>query len=105
MASLNSSRFAARPAMAFLGRYGTAVISVMLAFGTALSLRHYDLPHPFTSFSFAAIAVTFWYAGTGPGLLALLLSYSARSYFSIPATVGHSASESYLVVYGMFGVF
>jgi hypothetical protein len=28
----------------------------------------------FTSFSFAAIAITFWYAGTGPGLIAIVLS-------------------------------
>src|SRR6267378_3667532 len=97
--------FAARRVCAVMLRYGAAAISVGAALATALVLRHYDLPHPFTSFSFAAIAITSWYAGTGPGLLALLLSYSARSYFSIPATVGHSASESYLVVYGMFGVF
>jgi len=105
MASLNSSRFAARPATAFLGRYGTAVISVMLAFGTALSLRHYDLPHPFTSFSFAAIAVTFWYAGTGPGLLALLLSYLLRRHVPLPVHIDGSSAEPYLIIYGIFGVF
>jgi len=105
MASLNSSRFAARPATAFLGRYGTAAISVMLAFGTALSLRHYDLPHPFTSFSFAAIAVTFWYAGTGPGLLALLLSYLLRRHVPLPVHIDGSSAEPYLIIYGIFGVF
>jgi formate hydrogenlyase transcriptional activator len=105
MASLNSSTFAARPATAFLGRYGTAVISVMLAFGTALSLRHYDLPHPFTSFSFAAIAVTFWYAGTGPGLLALLLSYLLRRHVPLPVHIDGSSAEPYLIIYGIFGVF
>jgi len=105
MASLNSSRFAARPATALLGRYGTAVISVMLAFGTALSLRHYDLPSPFTSFSFAAIAVTFWYAGTGPGLLALLLSYLTRRHVPVPVHIDGSSAEPYLIIYGIFGVF
>ena len=35
-------------------------------------LRRYNLPHPFISFSFAAIAIAFWYAGTGPGLLAVV---------------------------------
>src|SRR5882762_1251484 len=105
MASLNSSRFAARPATALLDRYGTAVISVMLAFGTALSLRHYDLPSPFTSFSFAAIAVTFWYAGTGPGLLALLLSYLTRRHVPVPVHIDGSSAEPYLIIYGIFGVF
>ena len=105
MASLNSSRFGAQPATALLGRYGTAVISVMLAFGTALSLRHYDLPSPFTSFSFAAIAVTFWYAGTGPGLLALLLSYLTRRHVPVPVHIDGSSAEPYLIIYGIFGVF
>src|SRR6267143_7063117 len=105
MASLNSSRFGAQPATALLGRYGTAVISVMLAFGTALSLRHYDLPSPFTSFSFAAIAVTFWYAGTGPGLLALLLSYLTSRHVPVPVHIDGSSAEPYLIIYGIFGVF
>src|SRR5467141_899538 len=100
-----SAIFAAQRAYAVVLRYGAAAVSVGVALATALVLRYYHLPHPFTSFSFAAIAITVWYAGTGPGLFALLLAYSARSYFSIPVTVGHSAPESYLVVYGMFGIF
>src|SRR2546422_11555629 len=84
MSSLGISRFAARPALAAVLRYGAAVISVAVALGMALILRHYALPHPFTSFSFMAVAITSWYAGTGPGLLALLLSYLAMSHFSIP---------------------
>src|SRR6266436_5331861 len=105
MASLGISRFGARLAWAVVLRYGAAVILVAAALGTALILRHDNLPHPFTSFSFAAIAITFWYVGTGPGLLALLLSYSAMSYFSIPVKIGGSSSESYLIIYGIFGLF
>src|SRR6266853_6577212 len=105
MASSRISRFAARPESAVVLRYGAAIILVAAALGTALILRHENLPHPFTSFSFAAIAITFWYAGTGPGLLALLLSYSAMSYFSIPVKIGGSSSESYLIIYGIFGLF
>src|ERR1700740_209214 len=86
-------------------RYGTSAFSIAVALAIALLLRHYHLPHPFISFSFAAIAIIFWYGGTGPGLLALLLSYSARSYFSIPAAGGHAYAESWLVVYGVFGLF
>src|SRR5882762_2975784 len=97
--------FAAQRAYAVVLRYGAAAVSVGVALATALVLRYYHLPHPFTSFSFAAIAITVWYAGTGPGLFALLLASHVRSYFSIPVTVGHSAPESYLVVYGMFGIF
>src|SRR5438477_4716846 len=104
MPSLGISRFAARPASAAVLRYGAAVISVAVALGTTLILRHYALPHPFTSFSFVGIAITFWYAGMGPGLLALLLSYLAITHFSIPARIGGSSSESYLVIYGIFGL-
>src|SRR5712671_3878202 len=104
MASLGISRFAARLAWAVVLRYGAAVILVAAALGTALILRHDDLPHPFTSFSFAAIAVTFWYGGTRPGLLALLLSYLAMTDFFIPVRLSDPSSESYLVVYGIFGL-
>src|SRR5438309_3789059 len=104
MGRLAISRFAARPVLAAALRYGAAVISVAVALGMALILRHYALPHPFTSSSFVGIAITFWYAGMGPGLLALLLSYLAMSHFSIPNRIGGASSESYLVIYGIFGL-
>jgi len=84
MASWQISRFETRPASAVVLRYGAGVILVAAVLGTALILRYENLPHPFTSFSFAAIAFTFWYGGTGPGLLALLLSYLAMTDFFIP---------------------
>ena len=103
MPSLQISRFAARPESAVVLRYGAAIILVAVALGTALILRHDNLPHPFTSFSFAAIAITFWCAGTGPGLLALALSYLALSDLFVPVKILGSSSESYLVIYGIFG--
>ena len=96
-------RFAAPPQAAVVLRYGTAIILVAAALGTALVLRHLDLPHPFISFSFAAIAITSWYAGTGPGLLALCLSYLALSNLFVPVRILGSFSESFLVIYGIFG--
>ncbi len=86
-------------------RYGSGVVSVAMAAAAALLLRHYDLPHPFTSFSFAAIAITFWYAGTGPGLLSLALSCSLLPYFFMAVRIGHLSWDSYLVIYGVFGFF
>src|SRR6267154_6065625 len=103
MPSLQISGFAARPESAVVLRYGAAIILVAVALGTALILRHDNLPHPFTSFSFAAIAITFLCAGTGPGLLALLLSYLALSDLFVPVKILGSSSESYLVIYGIFG--
>ena len=83
-------------------RYGIAAVLVAVALAAALLLRHHGLPHPFTSFTFAAIAIAFWYAGTGPGLLALVLSYLAMSYFSLPIKVRGPSSESYMIIYGVF---
>jgi formate hydrogenlyase transcriptional activator len=88
-----------------LVRYGMAVAAVGVALEAALLLRKHHLPHPFTSFSFAAIAVSFWYGGTGPGVLALLLSYSVLSVFLLPMKVGLPPSESYLIIYGVLGLF
>lgn len=96
--------FATRPPATVWLRYGAAVIPVTLALAAAALLRHYGLPHPFTSFSFAAIAIAFWYAGTGPGLLALVLSYAILTTFFVPVRVGAS-SESYLIIYGVLGLF
>jgi formate hydrogenlyase transcriptional activator len=104
MAPFRISRFAARPELAVGLRYGAAIILVAAALGTALTLRHENLPHPFTSFSFAAIAITFWYGGTGPGLLALLLSCLAMSHFFIPIRLSDPSSESYILIYGIFGL-
>src|ERR1700756_5167100 len=83
--------------------YGTAVSLVALALAAALVLRHDNLPHPFISFSFAAIAITFWCVGTFPGLLALLLSYLALSEFFVPGKILGYSSEPYLAMYAIFG--
>src|ERR1700686_3139805 len=84
MASLRISRFCVRPESAVVLRYGVAILLVAVALGIALILRYENLPHPFISFSFAAIAITFWYAGTGPGLVAIVLSYLALSDLFVP---------------------
>jgi transcriptional regulator with GAF, ATPase, and Fis domain len=86
-------------------RYGTAIISVVASLTTAAILRHYGLPHPFMSFSFAAIAISSWYAGAGPGLLAIVLSYSTLSIFFSPIKPGAFTTESYLIIYGVLGLF
>jgi PAS domain S-box-containing protein len=75
-----NSRLTARLAFAVVLRYALAIASVAVVLGTTLILRHYNSSPWFTShFTVLAIAITFWYAGTGPGLLALLLSWLAAS--------------------------
>ena len=59
-------------------RYGIAVLSVTIAIGLDFFLRHFDAI--LTPFLFA-VAATVWYAGTGPGVLAIILSVLSLNYF------------------------
>jgi PAS domain S-box-containing protein len=67
-------------------RYGLALISVAVAAGLAGAFVHFHLPQPFAAFALSAIAITFWYAGTAPGVLAAVLSSLVRDYFFEPDT-------------------
>jgi PAS domain S-box-containing protein len=71
-------------ALAALRCYGIAVISVGIAVGLANTFLYFQLPQPFAAFALSAIAVTFWYGGTKPGILAAVLSMLIRSYFFAP---------------------
>jgi len=106
MAHWGVSRLTARPVLAVALRYGLAVASVATALGTTLILRHYGFPPRFIShFTLIAIAITFWCAGTGPGLLSLLLSclgvsLLARNHFLFPGF----PLESFLIFYAIFSM-
>src|SRR6267143_258890 len=70
--------------------YGLAFVSVGAALLLTIILLHFDSPLPFTAFALSAIAVTFWYGRTKPGILAVFLSTLTRSYFFKPATTAVS---------------
>jgi len=60
-------------------RYCFAVLSVAIAIGLDfILLRHFEAV--LTPFLFA-VAATVWYAGTGPGILAIVLSVLSLNYF------------------------
>ena len=62
-------------------RYGIAVLSVAIAAGSALLLMHAGVRlTPFLM----AVGATVWYAGTGPGVLAIVLSVLALDYLFVP---------------------
>lgn len=86
----------------WLWRYGMAACSTALALAIGLLLRANHLPHPFISFSFLAIAATFWYAGLGPGVVALLLSCLATKRFFAPLPLAGLPVESFFLIYGIF---
>jgi PAS domain S-box-containing protein len=66
-------------------RYGLALLSVAAAVVLAAVWQHFDSPLPFTGFAVSAIAIAFWYGGTNPGIVAVLLATIARSYFWSPS--------------------
>jgi len=70
-------------------RYGLAVLSVAIALGVKLILLHFNFPYPLSTSFLLAIAITFWYAGTGPGILSVLLSFVAFALFVIPNQVDY----------------
>jgi PAS domain S-box-containing protein len=74
----------ARPAASVALGYGLALVSVAAALGVAQASLYFHLPQPFTAVALSAIAITFWYGGTNPGILAALLSLLVRDYFFEP---------------------
>src|SRR3954469_8072339 len=64
----------------FTRRYGLAFASVAGALLLDLVFRHFNLPLPFAAFALSAIAITFWYGGTKPGIVAVLLSSLIRAF-------------------------
>jgi PAS domain S-box-containing protein len=77
----NKMKWADTPAVSVTLRYGLAVVFVASAFGLTCALLHFHLPQTFGTFAVSAIGLTFWYVGTGPGLLAMVLSSFLRGYF------------------------
>jgi PAS domain S-box-containing protein len=64
-------------------RYGTAVVAVLIALLLSQLLWPIVAPNPFVFF-LAAVAISAWYGGLGPGLLATALAVMAVNYYFIP---------------------
>jgi PAS domain S-box-containing protein len=62
-------------------RYGLAVISVVGALALALFAQSYSAHNPEYPMLLIAIAITIWYAGQGPGALAVILASTVFNYF------------------------
>ena len=61
-------------------RYGYAILFVVIALGAALALRSFDLE----GFLFViAVAVSVWFGGRGPAVLAIVLSIVVLDYFFV----------------------
>jgi len=64
-------------------RYGLAVVSVSIALGLALLLERWHFRDAGIPLFLFAIAVTAWYGGTRPAVLALLLSCASFDFYFV----------------------
>src|SRR6201998_1762659 len=80
MADSATAKKMALPSASLPRRYGLAFASVSAALLLELLFHHFNLPHPFAAFALSAIAITFWYGGTKPGIVAVLLSSLIRGF-------------------------
>ena len=103
MADSATAKKLTRPSASFARRYGLAFASVAGALLLDLLFHHFNLPHPFAAFALSAIAITFWYGGTKPGIVAVLLSSLIRGFIFEAETSGISR-VLYELVFLVFAV-
>src|SRR5215216_4760536 len=87
-----------------VGRYGLAVITVAAALFITRSFENYT---EITTLFYAAIVVSAWFGGMGPGLLAVALATVAIDYYFTPPlyTLGLGPKHiSSLAVFGFLAV-
>jgi signal transduction histidine kinase len=86
-------------------RYGLAVFSVGVALGGALLLQHFQFRDAAIQLLLFAGAVTSWYGGPGPAVLALFLSLLSVDYFFVSPlyTLRVALSElPYFIIFASF---
>src|ERR1700733_16092288 len=103
MADSATARKLTRPGASFARRYGLAFASVTGALLLDLLFHHFNLPHPFAAFALSAIAITFWYGGTKPGIVAVLLSSVIRG-FIFEGETNNLSRVLYLLVFLTFAI-
>src|SRR5882672_11546700 len=80
MANLSVTKWMARRDVSRAMPYGLAIASVTGALVLELIFTRFHLPRAFAALALSAIAITFWYGGTKPGVVAVLLTITIRSY-------------------------
>jgi signal transduction histidine kinase len=83
-------------------RYGFSVASVAIALGVSFALQYYHCRDAALPVLTVAIALTTWYAGTGPCLVALLLSSASFDYFFTEPLYSFEISDGELPYYFIF---
>jgi C4-dicarboxylate-specific signal transduction histidine kinase len=103
VAATNNTKSIAPSAGSILWRYGLAFASLGIAFGLARTFLYFHLSQPFTAFALCATGITFWYGGTGPGILAVVLASLVRYSFS-PISGSSLSRALYDLVFVIFAL-
>ena len=83
-------------------RYGLSVVSVAIGLGLALALQYYQFRDVELPMLNLAIAVTTWYAGIGPSVLAIVLAVASFNYFFAEPIYSFAVSTSDLPYFFVF---
>src|ERR1700737_2748816 len=86
-------------------RYGLAATSFAIALGLALLAQRYGFYNVGVPLFLFVIAVTVWYAGIGPAILAVVLSSLAYDYFFTEPRYSFNVTSSELPHYAVFILF
>ena len=86
-------------------RYGLAVTSFAIALGLALLAQRYDFRDMGLPLFLFSIAVTVWYAGIGPAIVAVVLSSLALDYFFTEPRYSFYVRSSEIPYYVVFILF
>jgi signal transduction histidine kinase len=79
-------------ALSAVRRYGVAIVLSVVALGLTSALEPYIESTRFIVF-FAALAVSAWYGGLGPGLLTSLFAVAAVNFYLLPPDHGFRSND------------
>ena len=88
-----------------LQRYGLAVLSVGVALAAALLLQHFQFRDAEVPLLLFAVAITSWYGGPGPAVLAVILSSICFNYFFVQPLYTFYIARSDLPYFIIFASF
>src|ERR1700752_2768293 len=103
MADRSMSKWVARPGVRHVLAYGLAIALVTGALLLESVFTYFHLPHAFAALALSAIAITFWYGGAKPGIVAVLMSILIRSYL-FEAEISTVSRVLYDLVFVIFAV-
>jgi len=86
-------------------RYGLAVLSVAAALGAALLLQYFHFPDTAVPLLLFSGAISAWYGGAGPALLAIVLSLMGFAYFFVNPIHSLCVAPSELPYFIIFAAF